>query len=367
MAGNRIAFALWLLVWLAAWTAGQGNMALCLLVGSGAAAVVELLLSRLTAGRITAALTAGVSCRKGEALTVTVTAENTGFLSCPGAAAVLCCRNLLTGETEMVTVRFSVAGKGKTTVSHVFHPSRCGKLELTLETIRVFDLFGLAGVKRPVSLQTSSLVLPELYPVELLVTERQQRDMDSDEYSMYRPGDDPSETFALREYVPGDRVRNIHWKLTEKTGSVTVRQLGLPVNNSLLVVLDSTAAADASPALREALGEMAVSVSAALCQQGVGHRIAWLPPQRETAELCGVASLEELTGSMAQVLAARTTAPGAAVPERLAGERGLDYAHIVVVTSQPGEETVTAEGGLVSYLAVTEATTERKEGVYLAV
>lgn len=63
--------------------------------------------------------------------------------------------------------------------------------------------------------------------MQLSFSDRSSVELDSDEYSMRHPGDDPSETFALREYVPGDRVRSIHWKLTEKTGEVIVRQLGL--------------------------------------------------------------------------------------------------------------------------------------------
>ena len=63
------------------------------------------------------------------------------------------------------------------------------------------------GAKKTVALSAPSLVLPDIYPVELSVSERQSSDMDSDEYSMYHPGDDPSETFALREYLSGDRIK----------------------------------------------------------------------------------------------------------------------------------------------------------------
>ena len=56
---------------------------------------------------------------------------------------------------------------------------------------------------------------------------------------MTRPGDDPSEPFGLREYQADDRL-SIHWKLSEKTDALMVRQLGLPVDDTLLLVLDNS-------------------------------------------------------------------------------------------------------------------------------
>lgn len=141
-----------------------------------------------------------------------------------------------------------------------------------MQTLTALDIFGLWGAKQSVSLAASALVLPELYPVTLSLSERCVPDADSAEYSMTRPGDDPSETLGLREYQAGDRLRSIHWKLSEKTGGLMVRQLGLPVDDTLLLVLDNSAAAPPAPAEREALGEAVISVSAAvpsgLCPSG---------------------------------------------------------------------------------------------------
>ena len=170
MAKNRVLFALWLLLWLSIWLWGSGNAAGFLLLASLLAAALEISLSLLVRRRITASLSAPVSCRKGEDLTVELRASNACFFSCAGLRAVLRCRNLLTGETEDAVLRLSVGGRGSQQLQ---------------------------------------------YTVELTVSERQRSLGDSDEFSMYRPGDDPSETFALREYLSGDRIRSIHWKLPE--------------------------------------------------------------------------------------------------------------------------------------------------------
>ena len=219
MAKNRIVFIVWLLLWLAAWARGVGNMAGGILLASVLCAAAEIAAACALRKRLTAQLSAAVSCRKGEELPVTVTVANSGLLSCLRVQADVQCRNLLTGEVTHAAACLPAAGHAKAQTVCTLRPRHCGKLELTLTALRVYDMFGLVGAKKPVGLTAPSLVLPDVRPVELTVSERRSPDMDSSEYSMYHPGNDPSETFALREYLPGDRIKNIHWKLSEKDGS----------------------------------------------------------------------------------------------------------------------------------------------------
>lgn len=65
---------------------------------------------------------------------------------------------------------------------------------------------------------------------------------------------------ALREYVPGDERRNIHWKSTAKTGTYMVRQFE-ETRRSHLVIALSLASADYAS---EEEFEMAVSVAGSL-------------------------------------------------------------------------------------------------------
>lgn len=111
------------------------------------------------------------------------------------------------------------AGHAKAQTVCTLRPRHCGKLELTLTALRVYDMFGLVGAKKPVGLTAPSLVLPDVWPVELSVSERQSPDMDSSEYSMYHPGNDPSETFALREYLSGDPDQKHSLEAVGKDGS----------------------------------------------------------------------------------------------------------------------------------------------------
>lgn len=129
MAKNRIIFALWLLLWLATWAQGKGNMAACILIGTVACAVMEIIIAFALRKKLTAELSAGISCRKGEELPVTVTVRNSGVFSCLRVQAVVRCRDLLTGEETRSTALFPVSGKSEAQAVCDFRPRRCGKLD----------------------------------------------------------------------------------------------------------------------------------------------------------------------------------------------------------------------------------------------
>ena len=46
---------------------------------------------------------------------------------------------------------------------------------------------------------------------------------ENDSYSREKEGDDPSEVFDIRPMRPGDRMQQVHWKLTARTGEMMVK------------------------------------------------------------------------------------------------------------------------------------------------
>lgn len=362
MAKNRILFALWLALWGFVWLLSGESMAFWLLLASVASAAVEIGLVFAVRHRVCVTLEAALSCHKDEPLTVTLIGKNTGHMSCAAVQAEIRCRNLLTGEEDTRILQMAVPGGGVCRMPCRFTPRRCGKLRIECVRLRGLDAFGLVALPIPTAASAAALVMPEIYPVDIRLSERKSPDADSDAYSMYFPGEDPSETFALREYVPGDRIRSIHWKLSEKTDRLTVRQLGLPVDDSVLLVLDSGAEDPCTPALREALGEAWICVSAALCGQGVPHRLSrW---ERESGEFVyySVSDTEELTQTLSELLSAEIGTQEGVPP--LPENAEAEYARVVLVTLRP--ELTELESGTVTVLTVSSENPGGEEGLYLA-
>ncbi len=368
MVKNRILYVLWLLMWLIEWMLGGNFMSACILVGSVAAAALEILLSAFVEKHLHIGLSTRLLTQKGESVTAEITVRNSCFLGCAAVDMHVCCRNLLTGERSEQSLRIAAAAKASVSGTVFFIRPHCGKIELSFSRLRVYDLFGLYGRRISQREHAFTLVLPELYPVELDVSEQAQLELDSNEYSMYRFGDDPSETFALREYIPGDRIKNIHWKLSEKSGEMIVRQLGLPVNHSILVLMDnSTVEPFTDVGLMEALGEMTASVSAALCGAGFSHQVAWYDRERSCIASVQVDSDDDLTQAFSALLAAQVAPDERSAAQHFVKESGpFAYAHVLILTLRGGQETLpVSDGGMVTFLNITAEMLNREGGVYL--
>ena len=83
------------------------------------------------------------------------------------------------------------------------------------------------------------MITPNTFGLQVEVVYGENAVLDAEEYSMSKAGFDPSETFAVREYRAGDHIHQIHWKLSEKLDGLIVRDYGLPVQNTILLLLET--------------------------------------------------------------------------------------------------------------------------------
>ncbi|GGK73404.1 hypothetical protein GCM10012284_04100 [Mangrovihabitans endophyticus] len=84
---------------------------------------------------------------------------------------------------------------------------------------------------------------------------------------LFRQGSD--DLRDVREYLPGDETRHLHWKATAHTGRLMVRDLAEPRQSMLTVLLDTRAGVMDAPVFEEAVEVAAALLDAALT---AGHR-----------------------------------------------------------------------------------------------
>lgn len=207
--------------------------------------------------------------------------------------------NLLTGEIRQLRL-----GCSPSAMQLEIESPRCGKLSVEVARILIRDPFGLFCRRRPLDVRASLLVLPNTFEPVLELQAPDAPDMNSDEYSTLRPGDDPGALFGIRDYREGDPLHSIHWKLSSKFNRMVVKERSLPVANAVLLLLDNcpTAAftADAADLACEAL----ISVSQALADLFVPHQIAWFDRETGLMEALSIASLDDLAGEQGRLLSA---------------------------------------------------------------
>ena len=122
---------------------------------------------------------------------------------------------------------------------------------------------------------------------------------DGSRYSPDRPGQDVSEIFALREYVPGDEIRKIHWKLSGKTDRTMVRDFSLPLNYSVFLLLELTRG---SEELVDVQVEIFLALSRTLLENGISHNMGWYDAAEERFNVEELDDFEELELAAAGVL-----------------------------------------------------------------
>ncbi|MBQ8412397.1 MAG: DUF58 domain-containing protein, partial [Lachnospiraceae bacterium] len=97
---------------------------------------------------------------------------------------------------------------------------------------------------------------------------------ESDEYDEHKPGHDNSEMFDVREYRNGDRIQNVHWKMTAKQDELMVKENSMPRSCPVVLFLDFKG----DKAHRKnmiSFIEIASSISFSLMDAGCMHYVAW--------------------------------------------------------------------------------------------
>ncbi len=125
------------------------------------------------------------------------------------------------------------------------------------------DPFGL--LRRVLATREPSpvLVVPRVHPVDVRIGRAQTEEEETEE----RAG---SETFhSLREYVPGDPQKLIHWKSSARAGKLMVRRMVDTTVPWLLVILDVNSRAYDRP------GAMFADFDAEAFEQAVEEAASW--------------------------------------------------------------------------------------------
>ena len=101
---------------------------------------------------------------------------------------------------------------------------RCGYLQAMLKCVEVKDWIGLVEWTVPQQDQLTELaVLPELHLMDFAIEESaggNNEEIEPQEDKGYVS----SEIKEIREYIPGDRLQAIHWKLSAKAGKLMVKE-----------------------------------------------------------------------------------------------------------------------------------------------
>lgn len=110
-----------------------------------------------------------------------------------------------------------------------------GILYVQVKEIRIKDLMGFCKLKKNVDSREEVSVMPELlHEVSYEKNAMQQGMLESEESS--KRGNDFSDVQEIREYIPGDKLMSIHWKLSAKRDILMVKDRVSMSDRQLVIV-----------------------------------------------------------------------------------------------------------------------------------
>lgn len=167
---------------------------------------------------------------------VTVRLENRCILPLVACRVHLYTGNTFVGETAGNILVLPVKPLGTTEVSYPVTSSFVGNVEVTADKLILEDLLGFHSVSKKVSVTENVYIIPAGSGGEEYVLNDYETGMDEVEESKLR-GSDFSDVSQVREYIPGDAIKNIHWKLSAKRNDLMVKERLHMSSRKLLVVL----------------------------------------------------------------------------------------------------------------------------------
>ncbi len=114
----------------------------------------------------------------------------------------------------------------------------CGKVDAYLDEVIFYDYISLFRLKLKSNKKCSAYILPNIYDLDIDISDEVISIGENDRYSQYVPGDDNTEIFSLRDYTAGDRISQIHWKLSSKRNDLIVKEYSKPINSNVLFLCD---------------------------------------------------------------------------------------------------------------------------------
>ena len=191
------------------------------------------------------------------------------FLS---AGCLICLKlrvsNCLTGESSLTALE----ADGRASTGFTLSAPHCGHLTLTFEEAVCSDWFGLWRVPVTNRTQAELTVCPDLYPVQIIAPSAPSASSGDLYEQQMRRAADPTAYGDIREYVPGDPVRRIHWKLSEKTDRLLIREDAL--SNETRVRLVFSPGGKDPERISETAGDF-LSACLALCAEGYPYEACW--------------------------------------------------------------------------------------------
>ena len=124
--------------------------------------------------------------------------------------------NIFNNQINEFELLFPVQARNTQRITFQLSSKYCGILKIRSAYIDIYDPLRIFRFRTGKNVQAEIAVMPEIHEVNGAISYTDRESEESSVFSESTAGDDPSEIFDLRDYINGDKLNRIHWKLSSK-------------------------------------------------------------------------------------------------------------------------------------------------------
>ncbi len=228
--------------------------------------------------------TTTVQCKRGEPLDLNLKIKNRSIFFCLHAKAGFFISDLFGGTDAEMQTDFTLAARSDSLFDFGMDMKHIGMYQVGLRDMQIFDMFGFFHRQVRLAGEYTVCVNPRIRSMEDMIVEEEVFFESSKDTRVTTPSG--MDYVGVRDYEPGDPMKQIHWKLSAHTISYLTKLSESTRQSEYVVALDFSAnEADREELmdLYDALIETAFSLLEELTKREVTYSLIYLDKQ---GELC---------------------------------------------------------------------------------
>lgn len=324
-------------------------------------AVVLMLLLRRDSRNIGIDISSEAEGRVGDSIPVHIKVRCRGNIYAAACVGIrLEISNAMTDSTRYETIRLKVNDNGGIYTAKI--PLRsCGHVSVRCTDIFMTDVFRLFRCSVYDDCDTHITVYPKDVSIKLVISANTVGSSRTDGLVQNRRGQDVSEIYDFRDYMPGDDVRTIHWKLSEKLDKLIAKESSDTPHYDVAVLPDLGLEGIDGTISREELNAAAglfVSVGESLLVHGI--RFCAAIPTQEGIMLYEIGSSRELHRIIPEWLSFRVSMNVGDGFELFMSERLEQYfSRLLIVTPGRFSRSLSELGNRIAVSVVSATETDK--------
>lgn len=241
-----------------------------------------------------------ISAEKKDPIPVIIRINNPTIVPSFELNVNLSTENSFYGTSGQTQIALPVRAHGETMRRFPLDFSLLGNYDFHVDLITVRDLLGFCDVKKAVDTDVAITVFPKKDRTIVFDPDRASAGMtEADESD--RRGNDFSDVSEIREYVPGDRPRDIHWKLSAKKDELMVKQRSAMSDQQLVVVVEFTDILSDN----DSIVEESYALGKELVRSGINASLMWWNAAEEDFHARRLSSIEDVDASFIEMFSGR--------------------------------------------------------------